>query len=254
VGKQVIINPSFDWGSGEASQGPKFSILGLPRDGTFAEKVAVPAGQLFGKPAHLDWEHAAALPLGGLTAFRALFSRAKLAPGERVLVTGIGGGVALFVLQYAVASGNEVWVTSASDEKIARAVKLGAKGGFRYDREGWAAAAAKESGTFSVIIDSAGGAGFGELLDLAAAGARIAFFGSTRGSVPDLLLRKIFWKQISLLGTTMGSPADWSAMLAFVARHGIKPVISDVLAFERGPEGFDLMERGGGFGKVVIRV
>lgn len=253
VGKQVIINPSFDWGPGEAAQGPKFSILGLPRDGTFAERVAVPAGQLFEKPAHLDWEHAAALPLGGLTAFRALFSRAKLGPGERVLITGIGGGVALFVLQYAVASGNEVWVTSSSDEKIAGAVKLGAKGGFRYDREGWAAAAVKESGTFGVIVDSAGGAGFGDLVDLAAPGGRIAFFGATRGSAPELVLRKVFWKQISLLGTTMGSPADWSAMLAFVARHGIKPVISDVLPFERGPEGFDLIERGG-FGKVVIRI
>lgn len=254
VGKHVIINPSFDWGSSEASQGPKFSILGLPRDGTLAEKVAVPTGQLFAKPAHLDWEHAAALPLGGLTAFRALFSRARLAAGDRVLVTGVGGGVALFALQYAVASGHEVWVTSGSDEKIARAVRLGAKGGFRYDREGWAAAAAKASGTFNVIIDSAGGAGFGELLDLAAPGGRIAFFGATRGSVPELALRKIFWKQISLLGTTMGSPADWSAMLAFVGRHRIEPVISDILTLDRATEGFDQMERGGGFGKVVVRV
>ncbi len=254
VGRQVIINPSFDWGSSEAAQGPKFSILGLPRDGTFAERVSVPAGQLFARPAHLDWEHAAALPLGGLTAFRALFSRARLAPGDRVLITGIGGGVALFVLQYAVASGNEVWVTSGSDEKIARAVKLGAKGGFRYDREGWAAAAAKSSGAFNVIVDSAGGAGFGELLDLAAPGGRIAFFGATRGSVPELVLRKIFWKQISVLGTTMGSPADWSAMLAFVSLHRIDPVVSDILPLERATEGFDQMERGDGFGKVVVRI
>jgi zinc-binding alcohol dehydrogenase/oxidoreductase len=254
VGKHVIINPSFDWGMSEAAQGPKFSILGLPREGTLAEKVAVPTGQLFAKPAHLDWESAAALPLGGLTAFRALFSRARMGPGDRVLVTGVGGGVALFVLQYAIASGNEVWVTSGSDEKIARAVKLGAKGGFRYDREGWASAAVKEAGAFNVVIDSAGGPGFGELLDLTAPGGRIAFFGATRGSVPELVLRKIFWKQISVLGTTMGSPADWSAMLEFVARHGIKPVISDLLPLERATEGFDQMERGGGFGKVVVRI
>ena len=177
-----------------------------------------------------------------------------MAPGERVLVTGIGGGVALFALQFAVASGNEVWVTSGSDEKIARAVELGARGGFRYDRDGWAAAASKEAGHFEVVIDSAGGAGFGALLDLAAPGGRIAFFGATRGSVPELALRKVFWRQISLLGTTMGSPADWSAMTDFVARHRLKPVISDVLPLERGPEAFDLMERGGQFGKIVIRM
>ena len=253
-GRPVVINPSFDWGPSESAQGPQFSILGLPRDGTLAGRIAVPVRQLSPRPAHLSWEEAAAVPLGALTAWRALVSRARLAPGERVLVTGIGGGVALFALQFAVASGNEVWVTSGSDEKIARAVKLGARGGFRYDRDGWAAGASKEAGHFDVVIDSAGGAGFGGLLDLAAPGGRIAFFGATRGSVPELALRKVFWRQISLLGTTMGSPADWSAMTAFVERHGLKPVISVVLPFERAPEGFDLMERGGQFGKIVIRM
>jgi NADPH:quinone reductase-like Zn-dependent oxidoreductase len=253
VGRQVVINPSFDWGPGEGAQGPDFSILGLPRDGTLAERVAVPAQQLFPKPAHLTMEEAAAVPLSGLTAWRALMSRARLAPGERVLVTGIGGGVALFALQFAVACGNETWVSSGSDEKIARAVRLGARGGFRYDRDGWAAAS-KESGPFDVIIDSAGGAGFGSLLELARPGGRIAFFGATRGSVPELALRRVFWKQLSLLGSTMGSPADWSAMMAFVAGHGIKPVVSEVLSLERGAEAFDHMERGGQFGKIVIRM
>lgn len=253
VGRQVVINPSFDWGTSEAAQGPGFSILGLPRDGTLAQRVAVPAGQLFPKPAHLSMEEAAAVPLAGLTAWRALMSRARLAPGERVLVTGIGSGVALFALQFALASGNEAWVSSGSDEKIARAVKLGARGGFRYDRDEWAAAS-KESGPFDVIIDSAGGAGFGSLLELAAPGGRIAFFGATRGSVPELALRRVFWKQLSLLGSTMGSPADWSAMTAFVAAHGLRPVISDVFPLERGAEAFDLMERGGQFGKIVVRI
>jgi zinc-binding alcohol dehydrogenase/oxidoreductase len=254
VGKSVIINPSFDWGSSESAQGPKFSILGLPRDGTLAEKVAVPARQLFPMPSHMGFDEAAALPLGGLTAWRALISRARMIPGDRVLITGIGGGVALFALQYAVASGNEVWVTSGSEGKISGAVKLGARGGFRYDSKDWAAGAAKTAGHFDVIVDSAGGAGFGDLLDLAAPGCRIVFFGATRGSVPELVLRKVFWKQISLLGTTMGSPSDWSAMLVFVERHKLKPVISDFLPLDRGPEGFDLMERGGQFGKIVIRM
>jgi zinc-binding alcohol dehydrogenase/oxidoreductase len=253
VGRDVIINPGFNWGPSEAAQAADFSILGLPRDGTLADRIAVPLSQLAAKPAHLGWDEAAALPLAGLTAWRALFSRARLAGGERVLVTGIGGGVALSALQFAVASGNEVWVTSSSDEKIARAVKLGAKGGFRYDRDDWAAAAAKAPGPFDVIIDSAGGAGFGALVDVAAPGGRIALFGATRGNAPELVLRKVFWKQLSILGTSMGSPADWAAMTAFVTRHGVKPVVSEVFPFARGPEAFDLMERGGQFGKIVIR-
>ncbi len=253
VGREVVINPALDWGGSEGAQGPNFTILGLPRDGTLAAAVAVPAAQLAAKPAHLAWEEAAALPLAALTAWRALMSRARLAPGERVLVSGIGGGVALFALQFAAASGNDVWVTSGSDGKIARAVAMGAKGGFRYDRGGWAGGAAKEAGPFDVIIDGAGGPGFADLIDAAAPGGRIACYGATRGNVPEVALRKVFWRQVSVLGTTMGSPADWSAMTAFVARQGLRPVISDAFPLERAAEGFDLMERGGQFGKIVIR-
>jgi len=253
VGREVVINPGFDWGPSEAAQGPNFTILGLPRDGTLADKVAVPAAQLSPKPAHMSFEEAAALPLSGLTAWRALVSRARMGKGDRVLVTGVGGGGALFALQFAVSSGNEVWVTSSSDEKIARAVKLGARGGFRYDREGWAAEAAKAPGPFDVVIDSAGGAGFGSLIDVAAPGGRIAFFGATRGNLPELVLRKVFWKQLSILGTSMGSAADWRAMTAFVDRHALRPVVSGVFPFARAAEAFELMERGGQFGKIVVR-
>ena len=254
VGREVIINPSFNWGPSGSAQGRDFSILGLPRDGTLADQIAVPVSQLAPKPAHLSWEEAAALPLAGLTAWRALMSRARLAGGERVLVTGIGGGVALFALQFAVASGNEVWVTSSSDEKISRAVALGAKGGFHYDIEGWAAAATKAPGPFDVIVDSAGGTGFGDLLDVAAPGGRIVFFGATRGNAPDVALRKVFWKQLSLLGSTMGSPSYWAAMTEFVGRHRVRPVVSDVFPIARGPEAFSLMEKGGQFGKIVLRL
>ena len=254
VGREVIINPSFNWGPSGSAQGRDFSILGLPRDGTLAEQVAVPLSQLAPKPAHLSWEEAAALPLAGLTAWRALMGRARLAGGERVLITGIGGGVALFALQFAVASGNEVWVTSSSEEKIGRAVALGAKGGFRYDAAGWAAAAAKAPGPFDVIVDSAGGPGFGDLLDAAAPGGRIAVFGATRGNVPDVALRKVFWKQLSLLGSTMGSPSDWSAMTEFVGRNAVRPVVSEVFPLARGPEAFSLMDKGGQFGKIVLRI
>ena len=252
IGREVVINPGFGWGGSEAAQSPDFTILGLPRDGTFAERVAVPLVQLSAKPGHLSWEEAAALPLAGLTGWRALVSRARLAKGERVLVTGIGGGVALFALQFAVASGNEVWVTSSSDDKIARALALGARGGLRYDVGGWAEGAAKAPGPFDVIVDGAGGPGFSALLDLAAPGGRIVLYGATRGNVPEVVLRKVFWKQLSILGSTMGSPADWSAMTGFAGRNAIRPVVSDVFAFERGPEAFELMERGAQFGKIVV--
>ncbi len=254
IGREVVINPSFDWGSDEQTQGPNFTILGLPRAGTLAEKISVPVAQLSAKPAHLSWEEAAALPLAGLTAYRAVFARARLRAGERVLVTGIGSGVAWFALQFAVVCGADVWVTSSSAEKIAKAIALGAKGGFHYTRAGWAVEATKIAGMFDVIVDSAGGAGFGDLIDLAAPGGRIVFFGGTRGNGPALPLRKIFWRQLSLLGTTMGSPADWSAMLEFVALHRVRPVVSEVFPLARAAEAFALMERGGQCGKIVVRI
>ncbi len=254
VGREVIINPSLAWGGSESAQGAAFNILGLPRDGTLAEQVAVPVTQLAAKPAHLSWEEAAALPLAGLTAYRAVLARAQLRAGERVLITGIGGGVALFALQFAVAQGADVWVTSSSTDKIARAVALGAKGGFDYTQAGWTKAAAVAPGLFDVIVDGAGGDGFETLIDLAAPGGRVVFYGATRGNPPGFTMRKVFWRQISLLGTTMGSPLDWAAMVAFVAQHRIRPVVSDVFPLEHANEAFELMERGGQFGKIVVRI
>lgn len=254
LGKRVIINPSFGWGANEAAQGAEFSILGLPRDGTLAERIAVPVAQLAEAPAHLSDAEAAALPLAGLTAWRAVMSRAGVRAGERVLVGGIGGGTALFALQFAVAAGAEVWVTSSSAEKIARAKELGARGGFDYTRPDWAVAAQAEAGgLFDVIIDSAGGSGFESLVDLAAPGGRLAFFGATRGNPDVLPMRKIFWRQLSLLGTTMGSPADWEAMLAAVKKQELRPVVSEVFAFADAAAAFAQMEAGAQFGKIVLK-
>jgi NADPH:quinone reductase-like Zn-dependent oxidoreductase len=254
VGREVVINPAMNWGDNERAQGPGFSILGLPRDGTLAEQIAVPVEQVSAKPARLSWEESAALPLAGLTAWRALITRAELHAGERVLVSGIGGGVALFALQLAVAHGAEVWVTSSSAEKISRAVALGAKGGVNYTEPDWAPRLGKAAGAFDVVFDSAGGSGFESLVDLTAPGGRVVFFGATRGNPPVLPMRKIFWRQISLLGSTMGSPADWQAMLQYFEQHRLKPVVSDVIPFDRAGEAFDLMERSGQFGKIVVRV
>jgi len=252
-GREVIINPCFSWGDREDAQAPDFSILGLPRAGTLAEKVAVPVSQLESKPEHLTWRDAAALPLGGLTAYRALFSRAKLRAGERVLVSGIGGGVATLALQFAVAAGARAWVTSSSPEKISRAVALGAAGGFDYRDEQWAVKVAKTVGTFDVVVDSAGGDGLGRLLDVAAPGGRLVIYGATRGD-GVLPMRKVFWRHLSVLGSTMGSPADWTAMVRFVAEKRIRPVVGDAFPLERAAEAFGRMERGEQFGKIVVTV
>jgi len=254
IGREVIINPALDWGADLRAQGPGFSILGLPRPGTLADFVSVPIGQLTPKPDHLTWEEAAAVPLAGLTAWRALVTRGGCQPSDRLLITGIGSGVALFALQFAAAMGVETWVTSSSEAKISRAVSLGARGGFRYTQPGWAAAGAQTSGPFDLVIDSAGGEGFGDLLDLCAPGGRIVFFGATRGNPGAMALRKIFWRQLSLLGSTMGSPPDWTAMAAFLGRHQIRPVVSEVFPFARARAAFALMEAGGQFGKIVLQI
>lgn len=252
LGREVIINPCFNWGDREDAQRPDFSILGLPRAGTLAEKIAVPVSQLQVRPAHLTWPEAAALPLGGLTAYRALMVRAKLRAGERVLVSGIGGGVATLVLQFAVAAGARVWVTSSSPEKIARAVTLGAAGGFDYRDSQWTAQAAAD-GPFDVVVDSAGGDGFGRLVDVTAPGGRIVIYGATRGEAV-LPLRKVFWRHLSILGSTMGSPADWASMVDFVAQKRIRPVVGDVFPLEQAGDAFARMERGEQFGKIVVTV
>ena len=253
TGREVIINPSFGWGENSRAQGAEFSILGLPRDGTLAQQVAVPATQLSEKPAHLSWEEAAALPLAGLTAYRAVFSRGALRSHERVLISGIGGGVALFALQYAIAAGADVWVTSSAAEKIERATKLGAKGGFDYRDPSWVTHALKSPGPFDLVVDSAAGEGFAKLIDVTASGGRVVFYGATRGDA-GLPVRKVFWRQISLLGSTMGSPEDWAAMTALVAEKQLRPIVSAVFPLDRAADAFALMERGGQFGKIVIRI
>lgn len=252
VGREVIINPALDWGADPRAQGPNFRILGLPDHGTFAEQVAIPVANLAPKPTHLSWEQAAALPLAGLTAWRALFTRAQLKSGERMLVTGVGGGAALFALQFGVAAGAEVWVTSSSPEKIARAQILGARGGINYRDADWSASLQQQSGRFDVIVDSAGGDGFGRLIDLTAPGGRIVFFGATTGNPKALDLRKSFFRQINLLGTTMGSPEDFAGMMKFVDAHRITPVVDRVFPLDQADAALRHMEAAAQFGKIGL--
>ena len=252
VGREVIIDPGLDWGRDPRAQADGFNILGLPSDGTFANEVCVPACNVHEKPEHLDWHQAAALPLAGVTAWRALFTQGELAGGGTVLISGIGGGVASFALQFATAVGANVWVTSSSDEKIARATERGALGGFNYTNSNWAKEASAAGVAPDVIIDSAGGSGYGSLLGLAAPGARIVNYGATAGPPEKLDLFKVFWKQLRILGSTMGSPSDFRAMLDFVNEHEITPLIDTVMPLADGNEAIEFMQSSPQFGKYVL--
>ncbi|SEA65286.1 NADPH:quinone reductase [Arachidicoccus rhizosphaerae] len=255
IGQEVMIYPAAGWGTSEAHQNKDFQILGLPVNGCYAEFVKVKADMLYPKPAYLDFTQAAAFPVAGLTAYRALFVRAGWQKGDKVLISGVGGGAGTFALQYALAAGAEVWVTSGSAEKIQRAVNMGARGGANYKESGWAKALLAEAGSFDVIIDSALGDGFADLVTLAGWGARIAFFGGTAGNIPPLNGRPIFWKQISVLGTTMGSPRDFEAMLSFIQQHQVKPVIDEVFTLQEAGKAMERMsEAGSKFGKMVLTI
>ena len=264
-GQSVIINPALNWGSNPAFYGPDFQILGMPANGTFAEYVAVAATNIYRKPAHLSFEQAAALPLAGLTAWRALMSRANLRTDmepERVLITGIGGGAALFALQFAVAAGADVWVTSGSDEKLDRAREMGATGGVNYREPDWTKTLMEQTGNgrgnspirgyFDVIIDSAGGPGFAKLIDVAAAGGRIAVFGGTTGNITDIVPSKVFFKQLNIFGSTMGNDAEFDAMTQFVGEKELVPIVDDVLPLADAERAFQRMDAGKQFGKIVL--
>ncbi len=254
LGKTVIINPNNQWGDKQGHQTKQYHILGLPKDGTLAEFVTVDADKIRLAPSHLTIEQAAALPLAGLTAYRALFARAQLQVGEKVLISGIGGGVALFAMQFAIAAGAEVYVSSSSEEKIAYAVQLGAKAGVLYNQENWHKNLIKTYGEMDVIIDSACGNGFAALIDILGFGGRIAFYGGGQGAINGLNPQKIFWKQVSLLGSTMGSDQQFQQMVEFVEKHHITPVVDSVFSLEEGVAAFTRMAKGAQLGKLVIKV
>ncbi len=253
-GRAVVLYPALDWGGSPQFQGSNFKVLGMPEDGTFAEKIALPASNIFPAPAHLDYAQAAALPLAGLTAWRTLFTRCQLKPGEKVLISGAGGGVALMAMQFALAAGAAVFVTSGSNEKIERAKALGATQGENYRETDWHKRLKEASGGFDVVIDSAGGDGFALFPAICNPGARIGFYGGSLGKVNGLSLQPLFWKQISILGSTMGSPAEFGEMLAFVAKHKIVPVVDEVFALRDGNRAFEKMQGGGQFGKLVLDI
>ncbi len=255
-GDAVVINPNLDWGDDPRAQGPRFRILGLPDNGTFAEFVKVPAANILPRPTHLSDEEAAAIPLAGLTAYRAVVTRGRVQRGETVLVLGIGGGVATFALLIAKQSGARVLVTSGSDAKLERARALGADGGFNYRTADWVPAVREATAGRGpdLIIDGTGGPTFDRALDAARPGGRIVSYGATTGAVPELTVRRIFWKQLNVLGSTMGSPEDFRNMLALFGAGGLHPVVDQVLPLAEATRAFQHMDRAAQFGKIVLRV
>ncbi|MFD0748711.1 zinc-binding dehydrogenase [Mucilaginibacter calamicampi] len=253
LNKEVVINPSHNWGNDDNYQGKDFKILGLPDEGTFAEYVKVKAEYLFEKPSHLSWEEAAAFPLAGLTAYRALVTKGRAKKGDTVLISGVGGGTGTFALQWAVALGCKVFVTSGSGDKIEKAKQTGASAGVCYKAQDWAEELQHLSGGFDVIIDSALGAGFAKFADLAKPGGRIVYFGATAGDMPAIPGRKVYWKQLQILGTTMGTKADFEGMLQLMKIHKIVPVIDDVFPLNTAGEVIQKMGSSPQFGKLVFK-
>jgi NADPH:quinone reductase-like Zn-dependent oxidoreductase len=223
IGKEVIINPAIHWGNNSGVQDRNFRILGMPDYGTFAEYLHVDVDRLHTKPEHLDFERAAALPLAGLTAYRALVYHGKVKKGDKVLITGYGGGVAQMAVQFAVAMGAEVYVNSGEKSKIDKALAMGVKAGFDYQEASWPKQALDMSGGFDLIVDSAMGDTFSNLLDVVRPGGSIVFYGATLGNPSQLNARKVFWNQIRIQGSTMGSDQDFSDMLLFVNGKKIVP-------------------------------
>ena len=253
VGREVVIYPALEWGDDPRCGGANFRVLGMPDQGTFAQFICVPADSVVDKPAHLSWEEAAALPLAGLTAWRATVTHGEVAAGQKVLVTGIGGGCATFALAWARAHGADVFVTSSSAEKIAQAVKLGARAGFNYRDTDWVKQLRSATGGIDLIIDSAGGNGLHDALDTLNAGGRYIFFGATNGN-PDkgLNMAKLFFRQVRIQGTTMGRPEEFRAMLACVNAHKLKPVVDHVYPFADAVTAHKRMQDSEQMGKLVL--
>ena len=254
VGTEVVINPSLDWGNNPVVQGDAFRILGFPDNGTFAEYLVISKKYVFEKPAHLSFQESAAAPLSGLTAYRALFTKGRLRANEKVLITGIGGGAALWALQFALAYQANVFVTSGSEEKISKAVQLGALGGFNYRDPRWAEKAQQEAGGFDIVIDSAGGEQFAKYIELARPGGRIVNFGRTAGNITDISTRLLYWKQISILGSTMGTRDEFLSMLHLLESRQVKPVVDSAFPLSRIGEAFQRMQNASHFGKIIIEI
>ncbi|HEY8284136.1 MAG TPA: zinc-binding dehydrogenase [Chloroflexota bacterium] len=255
-GQEVVINPSLEWGDDPRIPGSSWRILGLPENGTYAQQVLVPASAVFSKPEALSWEDTAALPLAGLTAYRALVTRGQVQVGQTVLIPGIGGGVSSFILLFARRLGARVLVTSSSDHKLARARELGADAGFNYKTQNWVQEVRQATGGLGpdLVVDSVAGDTFNHILDVIRPGGRIVTYGSTLGAAPEVVVRRIFWKQLDVLGSTMGTPAEFQAMLDMFADGTLRPAVDQVFPLAEAGAAQSRMQESAQFGKIVLSI
>jgi NADPH:quinone reductase-like Zn-dependent oxidoreductase len=249
-GERVVINPGIEIGEG------RIHVIGEHGDGTNAELIAVPAANVHPIPDGLSFEEAAAFPLVFETAYRMLVTRAGLREGEWVLAWGIGGGVSTAALAIAKALGARVLVTSSSDAKLERAVGLGADATVNHVTGDVKAAVQEATGGrgVDVVIEHVGEATWQTSLSVAAAGGRVAVCGATTGPNPPAALHRIWWKQLSILGSTMGTGEDFAAAYELVATGRARPVVDEVLPLEQIRAAHERLEAGKQLGKIVLSV
>lgn len=251
IGDEVMLYPGNGWRENSDTAPEPFTILGSSEQGAMAEEIVVPEENAVHKPAHLSWEEAGVLSLSALTAYRALFTKGGVSEGMKVLIPGIGGGVATYLLQFAKAAGATVYVTSRSQEKLAKALQLGADKGLQHD-EDWVEAMG--GGKVDVVIESVGAATFDKSLDAVRRGGTIVTFGSSTGDLVTFDLRKFFYGQYTLKGSTMGSFEEYEAMIRFVEEHDLHPVVDAVYPEEDFKEAFLRLENAEQTGKIALRI
>jgi NADPH:quinone reductase-like Zn-dependent oxidoreductase len=238
----VIADP--DRGGGDETMDPKRSLLSERHPGTLAETVSVPSRNLVAKPADLSWQEAGSVSTAWLTAYRMLFVRGRAQPGETVLVQGAGGGVATAAIALGRAAGLRVWATSRSEAKRAKAVELGADQAFE--------SGARLPERVDAVIETVGEATFGHSVKSVRPGGRVIVCGSTSGAVAPLELQRLFFLQIEVIGSTMGSRSELERLLTFLSTTGVRPVIDSTYSLTDAREGFERLASGDVFGKVVL--
>lgn len=262
AGTKVIVNPGFNLGSdewtrrGQDSLSPGYRIIGEQVPGGFAEFVTVPTANVFKKPEEISDEVACAGLLVGTTVWRMLFSRAELRAGETVLVVGAGGGVNTLAIQFAKAAGATVFVLGGGSAKLKKARELGADELIDYQKhDNWPAEVLRmtRGRGVDVVVDNVGTPTMSKSLRAAARGGRIVTVGNTKGFELPIDNRLIFTKQLSLLGSTMGSAQDFIDAQAFILSHKIKVAVDRVEPLSKGIEMLQLLEEGTQFGKIVLR-
>ncbi|RJK98123.1 zinc-binding dehydrogenase [Vallicoccus soli] len=237
----VVADPAW---SGDETLDPRRTLLSERYDGTLAEAVAVPTRNLVDKPAELSFEEAACLPTAWLTAYRMLFTQARAVPGQTVLVQGAGGGVASALVALGAAAGLRVWVTSRDGARGERAVGLGA--------ERWFPSGARLPERVDAVMESVGEATWSHSLKALRPGGAVVVCGATSGGAPPADLGRVFFLQLRVLGSTMGTRAELERLLRLLAASGARPQVDTVLPLAEARAGLARLERGEQFGKVVL--